>query len=589
VNVLDLLRLAKLAPAQTQSARAGGWSLVAAAAVALAALGLLRLALGWVGVVRVVRRSRPVTDPWLLAVADELRLRLGCRRPVAVRESSAVASAATAGWRKPVILLAPGWRAWTPLEARAVLAHEIAHAARGDFAARLLARLAAALHGYHPLARWAAARLELHQEMAADTSAAAACGGRPAYLRCLAALALKADAAPVGPVPTFLSGPRTLLRRIAMLRVKDDTPTHSRRWPALACIVLLAAAALGLHGTAPEALADPAPRAGSGTTSVRPPLDVSFVLPSADEDVVGVYAVRVGELAREPSLTEVAEQTAALFTALGGKKARFAVADVEQVSGRVSLKHDPTKPAPNRSLMLSLTSVRMAKDFDWVGQLRDWCAAWQEHTHAGTKYYSGKFPAPLFGIVGARDWFYLPDARTLVVETEENVQALIAAGGKPARPAWAADWTAVESGVFGLVMTHPRATARKVKPAAGDGDATERRVGLAAGEILSKADRVVIGFDAGRTCELSVTVNCPTREDCEAAARACEGLVTWAEEQRKAAAAAGMSLHAQTSLAVRRGVDFGPPVRHQTGVRIEFHGGLGDLVKAVRALTGEKK
>jgi hypothetical protein len=425
--------------------------------------------------------------------------------------------------------------------------------------------------------------------MAADASAAAACGGRPAYLRCLAALALKADAAPVGVVPTFLSRPRTLLRRIAMLRVKDDIPTHSRRWPALACIGLLAAAAPGLHGTTPEALADPAPRAEADTTSVRPPLDVSFVLPTTDTDVVGVYAVRVGELARTPGLTEVADQTAALFAVLGGKKSRFAVADVEQVSGRVGLKHEPTKPAPNRSLVLSLTSVRMAKDFDWVGQLRDWCADWQEHTHAGVKYYSGKMPSMLFGLVGAAGWFYQPDARTLVVETEENVKALIAAGGKPARPEWATHWATVERGVFGMVMTHPRATAGKVMPADGDGDETERRVGRAVGAVLSRADRVVIGFDAGRTCELSVTVDCQTREDCEAADRACEGLVRWAEEERQAAAGAGMGLHARTSLAVCRGVDFGPPVRHQTGVRIEFRGGLGDLVKAVGALTGEEK
>jgi hypothetical protein len=372
-----------------------------------------------------------------------------------------------------------------------------------------------------------------------------------------------------------------------MLRVKDDTATYSRRWPAVACVGLLAAAALGLHGTTPAALADPAPRAGADTTSVRPPLDVSFVLPSTDKDVVGVFAVRVGELAREPGLTEVAEQTAALFGVLGGKKAPFAVADVEQVSGRVSLKHEPNKPAPNRSLMLSLTSVRMAKDFDWVGQLRDWCADWEEHTHAGTKYYSGKMPSLLFGIVGARARFYQPDARTLVVETEENVKALIAAGGKPARPAWAADWAAVEGGVFGLALTHPRVTGAKVVAADGDGDETEQRVGRAAGTILSRADRVVIGFDAGRTCELSVTVNCLTRDDCEAAARACEGLVSWAEQERKAAAGDGTGLHARTSLAVRRG--FGWRVRQQTGVRIEFRGGLGELVNAVRALTGEEK
>ena len=196
-------------------------------------------------------------DPGLLVVVDELWRKLGCKRPLAVRESPSIGSAVTVGWLRPVIQLTPEWRTWTPEETRAVLAHEIAHIGRGDFVSRLIARLAVALHGYHPLVRWVASSLELRQEMAADAQAAIECGGRPTYLKCLAALALKADNV-VGPIPTFLSRPRTLLRRIAMLSVKDDIATGSRRWPALAGVSLLAlVAALGLHGTSPQALADP--------------------------------------------------------------------------------------------------------------------------------------------------------------------------------------------------------------------------------------------------------------------------------------------------------------------------------------------
>src|SRR5207249_3384568 len=39
---------------------------------------------------------------------------------------------------------------------------------------------------------------------------------------------------------------------------------------------------------------------------------------------------------------------------------------------------------------------------------------------------------------------------------------------------------------------------------------------------------------------MRLTVNCPTRDDCEAADRACEGLARWAEEERKAAAGGAM-------------------------------------------------
>ena len=49
-----------------------------------------------------------------------------------------------------------------------MLAHELAHIVRGDYAVALLARLAVALNYYHPVVRWIARRLQLQQEQAAD-------------------------------------------------------------------------------------------------------------------------------------------------------------------------------------------------------------------------------------------------------------------------------------------------------------------------------------------------------------------------------------------------------------------------------------
>ena len=54
-----------------------------------------------------------------------------------------------------------------------MLAHELAHVRRTDYLAGLLARLGVALHFYHPLVYWLAARLHLQQELAADALAAA--------------------------------------------------------------------------------------------------------------------------------------------------------------------------------------------------------------------------------------------------------------------------------------------------------------------------------------------------------------------------------------------------------------------------------
>src|SRR5204863_5322622 len=129
-------------------------------------------------------------------------------------------------------------------------------------------------------------------------------------------------------------------------------------------------------------------RAKAEAPAERPPLDASFVLPSSGPDEVGLYAVRVGALFRTPGMEKMAEMYGTVVKmAMGdGKKVFFELTDIEQVSGRVTLTHDPKKPAPNRALMLSLTSVRMEKDFDWVKQLKEWGEDWKEHAHAGTKY-----------------------------------------------------------------------------------------------------------------------------------------------------------------------------------------------------------
>ena len=67
-----------------------------------------------------------------------------------------------------MVLLPDDWRSWDDSERRAVLAHELAHIIRGDYAIGLMAQAAVVLHAYHPLVRWMAGRLQMQQELAAD-------------------------------------------------------------------------------------------------------------------------------------------------------------------------------------------------------------------------------------------------------------------------------------------------------------------------------------------------------------------------------------------------------------------------------------
>ena len=113
----------------------------------------------------------------LIDTVEILRAEMNCLKHVEVRTSADLATPATIGWKRLLILLPEDWRTWTDDERRAVLAHELAHVCRGDFFTGLLAQLSLALQFYHPLAHWLAARLRLEQELAADAWSARLSGG----------------------------------------------------------------------------------------------------------------------------------------------------------------------------------------------------------------------------------------------------------------------------------------------------------------------------------------------------------------------------------------------------------------------------
>ena len=110
----------------------------------------------------------------------------------------------------------------------------------------MAAQLAVALHFYHPLAHWLAARLRLEQELAADAWAARLSGGKPSYLATLAQMALRRDGPAITwPARAFLPSHGTFIRRIEML--KNHGPIRHVSLPLVARVLTVAAlAAIGL-------------------------------------------------------------------------------------------------------------------------------------------------------------------------------------------------------------------------------------------------------------------------------------------------------------------------------------------------------
>ena len=238
-------------------------------------VGLIRLIGGIVGIRLMVRSSRPLRNAKLQETIDVLCAELRCPASIDVRESTRLATAATVGWQRPVILISESWKGWSEDQLRSVLAHEIAHIARGDFAATVAAQLGLVLHFYHPLVHWLVNRLRLEQELAADAMAARVVGGSQAYLRAIGELALMQSKEQVSwPAHAFLPTRRTFLRRIEMLRdmklLSDRAPLALRVSSLIAVLALtLAVAGIRPPGTSSttQALAgQPLP----GTTTAEP-------------------------------------------------------------------------------------------------------------------------------------------------------------------------------------------------------------------------------------------------------------------------------------------------------------------------------
>jgi beta-lactamase regulating signal transducer with metallopeptidase domain len=164
------------------------------AALYLASLVVVahRRARAWRGTTA-LRRSgldAPLPDG-LRSAAEECAGRLGLGlRDVAIRLSPAVASPATLGARRPLILIPAALAGALEREhLMAALGHEMAHVRRRDFAWNAAAELASWPIAFHPVTAWLRRGLRQSRELACDALVAERVLEPWTYARSLAALA----------------------------------------------------------------------------------------------------------------------------------------------------------------------------------------------------------------------------------------------------------------------------------------------------------------------------------------------------------------------------------------------------------------
>ncbi|HKV11237.1 MAG TPA: M56 family metallopeptidase [Thermoanaerobaculia bacterium] len=225
-----------------RAAALGLWLTGALAVLAPLAVSLLR-----VGYQR--RQARPVRDAAWIEVLDGARAGLGIRRAVELVEGGEAAMPMTWGWRRPVVLLPAGSGSWPVSRRRAVLLHELAHVARGDYLTQLVSELARALHWWNPLVWMAARKLRLESEHACDDQVITAGARASDYAgdlldiaRSLRALRATAPAGLAMARPSELTG-----RLLAVLDPRRNRRRLSRRlalpaWLVAACVVVPLAA-----------------------------------------------------------------------------------------------------------------------------------------------------------------------------------------------------------------------------------------------------------------------------------------------------------------------------------------------------------
>jgi beta-lactamase regulating signal transducer with metallopeptidase domain len=422
-------------------------SIIAAVLLASVALALARILCGMAAMRRYRAGMLAIDDARLTELAAILSLQMGCHRPIELKQSNNLATPATMGWRRPLIVLPGDWRAWTEEERRVVLAHEIAHIARGDYLAWLVAQFSVALHVYHPLVHWLAGRLRLEQELAADAWAAEMSGGREAYLFTLAQMALRQDDRRVAwAARPFLPSRGTFLRRIEMLsetKPLRNVPVSRRRAVALAAVAALTGlivsgvrAPLGAPRVAQAAPADK-PKATPTTTKEAAAIGLSYVPPRT----VALLAARPADILSNPDmlpLVKLLNDNASL------QRAGIKIEDIEEVKLAILQWHEPSASVavgqtPQRAQEAQqeavLYTIRYKEPFDWKGKLGESLVGKPiEASIAGKAYYrSGHSEA------ANRPAMYMPDDRTVVVGPEIDLQRAITATAKT-KIEWAAEW-----------------------------------------------------------------------------------------------------------------------------------------------------
>jgi beta-lactamase regulating signal transducer with metallopeptidase domain len=149
----------------------------------------LRLLVAWTRVRWLAHHGTPLIEELWPERLRNLCRRLEVARPVVLLRSNWVEVPTVVGWLRPVILLpCCCLSGLTPGQLEAVLAHELAHIRRHDYAINLLQAVAETLLFYHPAVWWVSQQVRQEREHGCDDMVVSVCGNPVEYAHALASL-----------------------------------------------------------------------------------------------------------------------------------------------------------------------------------------------------------------------------------------------------------------------------------------------------------------------------------------------------------------------------------------------------------------
>ncbi|NOT60239.1 MAG: M48 family metalloprotease [Acidobacteria bacterium] len=221
-------------------------------------LMLVRFAASYAAL-RKLRRELNEVSETITARMENLAVVFGIRRSLRAAASSSAQMPMTIGWRKPLIILPHELaQSLTPAECDSVLAHELAHIQRHDYATNFAMRLVQCVFFFHPAVWLIGKQLVIERELACDDWAVKLTGEPRRYAGCLTRLVeLLSESKPLLAATGILFGKHIITRRVEMILNRDRNATTFVSKPALAYAIALATFCIAICSTLSPVIAVP--------------------------------------------------------------------------------------------------------------------------------------------------------------------------------------------------------------------------------------------------------------------------------------------------------------------------------------------